>query len=260
MHPSEGYVCQQRSCTRSYHERNAFILLNHAPRIHAHLLAVDTSFIFDYALVFSTPSTDIRIDMTIVPKVYRAQTATEGRSSGFLCRPDGQNMPVNFSSNFAAAMPSYIPRQGDCTGATNRAAPYAAISSAYDHAHPEEHTWLQGRLDKTAVKVQQFVAKAGLTLDATQSRLKIALVHSGGGKRAMIHSLGTHTNVKGKTIADFHETNRLALIIITAHFIFSCRRGPGAHRYRHRRPRFLECRGIWGRLVCPCAHSSEPWQ
>lgn len=148
----------------------------------------DTNFIFDFALVFTTPNNGppIRIDVTIIPKVYRH--ATYSKRSAFLCRPDAQDTQFKIST----AVHDYIPRLGNCAAA-GRPKPYAAINSDYATAHPEEYAWLQGRLDQTAPKVHDFVQnKAGLTLSPTQSRLKIAVVHSGGGKRAMLHSLGTY--------------------------------------------------------------------
>ena len=210
-------------------------------------LAVDTNFVYDYALVFSTPNNGpaIRIDMTIIPKVYR----NGGKYSAFLCRPDAQDTQFNIST----AVRDYIPRTGDC-GAAGRAKPYAAMSSDYATAHPEEAAWLQGRLDNTAREVQKFVQnKAGLSLNLTQSRLKIAVVHSGGGKRAMLHSLGTLE--REATVFEPHRA--IALMPCTLHILTHSRRGPGLDRLGHLRARVVECGRVgWG-VVCPGAHIAE---
>jgi hypothetical protein len=145
---------------------------------------VDSNFIFDYALVFKSPGGFVRIDVTIIPKVYRNGGVPE--ASAFLCRPDGNDMPFPSSP----AVSSYIPHPGACS-AGGRDAPYALINSTYAGAHPEEEAWLRSRLDKTAPKVQSFVRnKISMDLNDTEARLKIAVVHSGGGKRAMLQSLG----------------------------------------------------------------------
>lgn len=153
--------------------------------IHVHI--VDSQYIFDYALIFKTPDPAyplMRIDLTIIPKVYRRDSPV----SAFLCRPDPgrSNGPVELAANIY----DYVPQKGSCN-ASGRAFPYSIASSDYATTHPEERTWLQGRLDKTAQAVQQFVADAGFSLNISESRLKIAIAHSGGGKRAMLHSFGT---------------------------------------------------------------------
>ena len=146
-----------------------------------------TSFIFDYAIIFTTPGGPVRIDLTIIPKVFR--NANVARASAFLCRPDGQSAQFPISP----AVSDYIPRLDNCADHTTRDAPYARIDSTYSGAHPEEAVWLQGRLAVTGPKVKMFVQNRNpnWVLDDTQAKLKIAVVHSGGGKRAMLQSLGT---------------------------------------------------------------------
>lgn len=152
---------------------------------------VSSQFIFDYVLLFSSPTNptpsvpNVRIDLTIIPKVWR----TGGIASAFLCRPDGSDPQFPMSP----AVQNYIPRQGSCTppGQT-RPAPFALIDSTYKGAHPEEAAWLDGRLNVIAPRVQAFVQqRAGRSLTLDQAKLKIAVTHSGGGKRAMLNSLGT---------------------------------------------------------------------
>lgn len=156
---------------------------------------MDTKFVFDYALVFNT-STGLnwRIDMTIIPKVFRYANADPASTlpppSAFLCRPDGKDTEFSMSP----AVKDYIPQSGNCT-AGGRSAPYARISYTYAVAHPEEEEWLQKRLAVTGPEVRHFVkdhlGPLGYTLSPAEARLKIAVVHSGGGKRAMLQSLGT---------------------------------------------------------------------
>jgi hypothetical protein len=159
-------------------------------------ISVDTSLIFDYALVFQAPNAPdgyIRIDLTIIPKVFRNANANpdtaETLPSAFLCRPDGNEMTFKLST----AVKDYVPQQGSCAAHTNRTQnAYALIDSTYAGAHPEEKDWLDGRLAVTGPKVQDFVFnKLQLNLTDAQAKLKIAVVHSGGGKRAMLQSLGT---------------------------------------------------------------------
>jgi hypothetical protein len=147
---------------------------------------VSSSYIFDYAIIIKKADGSlIRLDLTIVPKVYRyGKPAT-----AFLCTPDAeQDSPVT------ERIVDYIPRTtSNCAVYTPRSPPYAIAASDYASLHPEEAEWLQERLDKTAPQVQQFVAgklTGGKTLSPPEARLKIAVANTGGGKRAMLHSLG----------------------------------------------------------------------
>jgi hypothetical protein len=128
----------------------------------------------------------VRIDLTIIPKLFRY----DSYSSAFLCRPDGQETQFSMT----AKVSDYIPRPGNCADHTNRAAPFGIVDSAYETVHPEEYAWLQGRLGVTGPKVKSFVQdKIGRTLTDGQAKLKIAVANSGGGKRAMLQSLGKRT-------------------------------------------------------------------
>lgn len=148
---------------------------------------MSSSYIYDYAIIIKQANGALaRLDLTIVPKVFRNREPV----SAFLCRPDSAADP----SFLTPAVADYIPRTtSDCGAhAPLRSAPYAIASSDYATLHPEEAAWLQGRLDKTAPTIQQFVASklTGKTLDATEARLKLAVANTGGGKRAMLHSIG----------------------------------------------------------------------
>lgn len=107
----------------------------------------------------------------------------------FLCKPDGSAEPVQLAST----LKGYIPRTDTCSAHTTRSAPYALAGTTFAALHPEEAAWLEERLDKTAPSVKAFVERklVGETLTNDQARLKIAIANSGGGKRAMLHSLGT---------------------------------------------------------------------
>lgn len=145
-----------------------------------------TSYIYDYAILFSGPDGVLqRLDLTIVPKVFRRSTP----KTGFLCKADGSKDPVKLSPYLR----DYVPRTGSCAAHTSRAAPYALSSPDYATLHPEEAAWLASRLDKTAPLVQSFVSSklpGKAPLDNTQARLRIGFSNMGGGKRAMFYSLG----------------------------------------------------------------------
>ena len=146
---------------------------------------MSSSFIFDYAIIIQLQNgTNIRLDMTIVPRVFRWYSGVK-KSSAYLCRPDG-------ASDITRFVNEYIPRSANCSDHTSRPSPYAITSPNFTVLHPEEAGWLEQRLDRTAPKVQQFVASSltGKTLDAKEARLKVAIANTGGGKRALLHSLG----------------------------------------------------------------------
>lgn len=135
-----------------------------------------------------------------MPKVFR--NANFFSSSGFLCRPDGiegdQCFPAQgetgINSYVSPDVASYIPRLAPCANHTSRMAPYARQSMNYTALHPEEAAWSAQRLNKTAPAIQSFVASqlSGKSLSQTQARLKVAFANVGGGKRAMLHSLGEY--------------------------------------------------------------------
>lgn len=147
-----------------------------------------TSYIYDYAILFSGPDGVLqRLDLTIVPKVFRRSTP----HSGYLCKPDGSKDSIQLSSYLR----DYIPRTGACSAHTTRSAPCILSSPAPDFAalHPEEAAWLARRLDKTSPLVKSFVSShlpGKAPLDDTQARLRIGFSNMGGGKRATVYSLG----------------------------------------------------------------------
>lgn len=153
------------------------VSIAHPSRTHAHMHTVVSSHIYDFALVFTRPNNPpVRIDLTIIPKVFR----NGNLATASLCRP-------------SPATAQYIPRKGSCNTRNSRAPNLARISSDYALAHPEEKAWLDGRLGVTGPLVMSFVRGQNSTwvLGEVQSKLKIAIVHSGGGKRAMLQSIGT---------------------------------------------------------------------
>lgn len=143
----------------------------------------------------TTNQTDSFLPNT-VPKVYRGNVPP----TAFLCKPDGSTDPIKL----APTLKDYIPRTDDCSSHTSRPAPYAIAEDTFAALHPEEATWLEGRLDKTAVNIQSFVAGklVGKSLDATQARLRIAVANTGGGKRATMHALGVAGGLFGLGVFD----------------------------------------------------------
>ena len=135
-----------------------------------------------------------------MPKVFR--NANFFSSSGFLCRPDGivgdqcflAQGETGINSYVSPDVASYIPRLAPCANHTSRMAPYARQSMNYTALHPEEAAWSAQRLNKIAPAIQSFVASqlSGKSLSDTQARLKVAFANVGGGKRAMLHSLGEY--------------------------------------------------------------------
>ena len=129
---------------------------------------------------------------TTVPKVFRTLATLPGPSA-FLCRPDGSSDPVRLSSS----LQDYIPRSGTCSQGTTRSKPYVKSGPGitFETLHPEEAAWLPSRQAKTTPAIEAFVnnrlANSGLP-PLTGSNLKVAVANSGGGKRALLHSLGVN--------------------------------------------------------------------
>jgi hypothetical protein len=86
----------------------------------------------------------------------------------------------------------------DCAAqvSAHRSQPYYSLDSAnFAQLHPEENQWVNSRLDKVEVEIRKRIQKIGQTLGGLDDpRLKIAISHSGGGKRSMFHSTGTSTS------------------------------------------------------------------
>lgn len=144
---------------------------------------VSSSYIFDFAIIITLPSgTPARLDFTLIPLVYRYADPV----NAYLCRPD--RFPDGQVSDY---IPQTTP---NCGAHTGRASPYAIASGDYATLHPEEAAWLSGRLAKTSASVKQFVDQklsgTGKMLSLTEAQLRIAVGHTGGGKRAMLHSMG----------------------------------------------------------------------
>jgi hypothetical protein len=83
-----------------------------------------------------------------------------------------------------------MPKSKECSSATTRKAPYQISNDSYPFLRPEENAWLQTRLSRTAPAVRAFVRKAKLKMSQAESGLRIAVAHTGGGKRAMLNSFG----------------------------------------------------------------------
>jgi hypothetical protein len=139
------------------------------------------SFIFDYALVIEDCGGGEvvgRLDLTLVPRVRR------GRATAHLCKP---------GRGALRDLRAYLPYSTPCSALTSRAAPFVLDAPGFEDLHPEEATWVEGRLDVTGPLMDEFVAAylgEGYRLTKAQSRLRIGVAHSGGGKRAAANSFG----------------------------------------------------------------------
>lgn len=155
-------------------------------------------------------SKNLRVDLTIVPRINRGGVAAPG--AALLCQPGSAAQGLQHMPNDAPAISA---SSGACPAFPRRAAAASGSrvldSSTFAGLHPEESNWVAARLAKTRARMASFIEQnlppspapaPAVSVDAGRAELRLAIAVSGGGKRSLFNAAGVLSGLSRAGVLD----------------------------------------------------------
>ncbi len=162
----------------------------------------------DYAILFDCGATkNMRLDLTIVPRINRAGIAAPG--TALVCQPGSTAQGLQFMQNDAPALSA---SSAACPAFPRRPATSRILDNAtFEGLHPEEADWVARRLAKTSPQMAAFITAnlppsptpaPPVSVNASTAGLRLAIAVSGGGKRSLFNAAGVLSGLSRAGVLD----------------------------------------------------------
>jgi hypothetical protein len=163
----------------------------------------------DYAVLFDCgPTTNLRVDVTLVPRIKRGGVIAPG--TALVCQPGSATQGLQFLQNDA---PTFSASSSACPAFPGRPADSHILDDAtFEGLHPEERDWVAQRLAKTGPRMAAFIQQnlpppsptptPPVSVDASRADLRLAIAVSGGGKRSLFNAAGVLSGLSRAGVLD----------------------------------------------------------